>query len=113
VRASGPRVEEWVRARMTCISADGARKAKVYADPVASMPRFTWHPWKGNRFDNPVHKRFFEECIRRGLFLAPWRAAFVNYSHADADLDEALKICDDAMAATLKNYQPQNAKSSA
>jgi glutamate-1-semialdehyde aminotransferase len=89
----------------------GMEEAKAYADPVPSMPRFTWHPYEGNRFDNPVHQQFFRECVKRGLFFAPWHVAFVNYSHAEADIDEALNICDDAMAATVRRREPTGVKS--
>ena len=89
----------------------GMEEAQAYADPVASMPRFTWHPHEGNRSDHPVHKQFFEECIKRGLFFVPWHVSFVNYSHTEADIDEALNICDDAMAATVRTRKPQHAKS--
>ncbi len=54
----------------------GMEEAKAYADPVPSMPRFTWHPHEGNRSDNPVHQQFFRECVKRGLFFRPgmWRS---------------------------------------
>ncbi len=77
-------------------------EAKAYADPVPSMPRFTWHPNEGNCHSNPVHKYFFEQCIRYGLFFCSWHVAFVNYSHTNEDIDKALEICDFAMSKTRK-----------
>lgn len=82
----------------------GMEEAKAYADPVDSMPRFTWHPHEGNKSENPVHKYFFEQCILHGLFFCPWHVAFVNYSHTEKDIDEALDICDFSMARTRKKF---------
>jgi glutamate-1-semialdehyde 2,1-aminomutase len=83
----------------------GMEEAKAYCDPVSSMPRFTWHPNEGNKCENPVHKYFFGQCIQHGLFFCPWHVTFVNYSHTEKDIDEALNICDFAMAQTKKHFR--------
>ena len=75
---------------------------RAYADPVPSMPRFTW-PLQQDRSPHPDHDYFFAQCARYGLFFSPWHVGFVNYSHKDKDIDEALDICDFAMAKTRKH----------
>ena len=75
----------------------------AYADPTPSMPRFTWKP--GTEDDShPAHKYFFGECYRHGLFFSSWHVAFINYSHKEKDIDEALEICDLVMAKTKKKF---------
>jgi glutamate-1-semialdehyde 2,1-aminomutase len=83
----------------------GVEEAHVYADPVPAMPRLTWHPEEGNKCEHPAHNHFFRECFHNGLFFTPWHVAFVNYSHTERDIDEALDICDRAMASTKKNWR--------
>ena len=77
----------------------GIDEAKAYSDPVPSMPRFTWKP-----DSHPAHNYFFSECLRYGLFFSPWHVTFVNYSHKERDIDEALDICDFVMARTKKRF---------
>ena len=79
-------------------------KVMAYADPVPSMPRLSWQPGAPTVVDDPVHQYFFSECIRYGLFFASWHVAFVNYSHKEKDIDEALDICDFVMAKTKKRF---------
>ena len=88
----------------------GMEEVRVYADPVPSMIRFTWAPDGGNDCDHPAHHYFFSECFRYGLFFCPWHVAFVNYSHTEKDIDEALDICDFAMGKTKKNWRKANIK---
>ena len=85
-------------------------EAKAYADPVPSMPRFTWSPDVNNDMSHPAHQYFFGECFRYGLFFCPWHVAFINYSHTEKDIDEALDICDYVMAKTKKNWNNFNTK---
>lgn len=82
--------------------AHGMEEPKAFPDPVPSMPRFTWHPNEGNKCEHPDHIFFFEQCCRYGLFFCSWHVAFVNYSHRNKDIDEALEICDFVMAKTKK-----------
>ena len=89
-----------------CVEHD-MEEAKAYADPVPSMPRFTWHPNEGNCSSNPVHQYFFEQCMRYGLFFCSWHVAFVNYSHTKQDIDKALEICDFAMGKARMFRQRQ------
>lgn len=88
----------------------GMEEPKAYADPVPSMPRFTWHPGEGNRCDHPAHQYFFSQCFRYGLFFCPWHVAFVSYSHKERDIDEALGICDFVMAKTKRNWRRKRVK---
>ena len=83
----------------------GMEEPRAYADPVPSMIRFTWNPADGNNCTHSAHHYFFSQCFRYGLFFCPWHVAFVNYSHQDSDIDEALDICDHVMALTRKNWK--------
>ena len=73
----------------------------AYADPTPSMPRFTWKPHTDD-FSHPNQRYFFSQCFRYGLFFASWHVAFVNYSHKEKDIEEALDICDFVMGKTKK-----------
>ena len=76
----------------------------AYGDPVAAMPRLTWK--KGEvLFENEEQNHFFALCYQYGLFFHRWHVAFVNYSHKNKDIDEALDICDFAMAKTKKKFR--------
>lgn len=75
----------------------------AYPDPTPSMPRFSWKPYTED-FTDPAHHYFFGECHRYGLFFANWHVSFVNYSHKDKDIDEALEICDFAMSKTRDKF---------
>jgi glutamate-1-semialdehyde 2,1-aminomutase len=74
----------------------------AYADPVPSVIRFGWKDYLEGDYSSPQHNCFFQECIKHGLFFSSWHVAFVNFSHSEADIDEALDICDQAMAVTKK-----------
>ena len=76
----------------------------AFADPVPPIFRFTWEPQTGNNCQHPVHEYFFAQCLKYGLFFSPWHVSFVNYSHSDRDIDEALDICDFVMAKTKKKF---------
>lgn len=47
-------------------------------------------------------RRFFNEALRRGVYLAPsaFEAAFMSAAHSDADIDETLGRLDEALAAS-------------
>ena len=87
--------------------AHGMEEAKAYADPVPSMFRFGWEPTADGR-EHPAHQYFFSRCFRYGLFFCPWHVGFVNYSHKDSDIDQALEICDFVMGETKKNWRGTN-----
>jgi len=40
---------------------------------------------------------FYRGAIARGVFMVHWHMLFMNYSHTDADIDEVLNRCRDAM----------------
>jgi len=80
----------------------------AYADPVPSMPRFTWTPHTENI--TPPHYYFFGLCYKYGLFFSHWHVGFVNFSHQNKDIDEALEICDFALGKTRKKFGPSNPK---
>ena len=75
----------------------------AYGDPVPAMPLLTWEEGK-ILYDNEAQNYFFSQCYRYGLFFHKWHVAFVNYSHKKKDIDEALDVCDFAMAKTKKKF---------
>jgi glutamate-1-semialdehyde aminotransferase len=75
----------------------------AYPDPFEATPRFMFKPHT-EEFTDPAHRYFFSQCVRFGLFFAPWHVGFVNYSHKEKDIDQALDICDLAMARTRKKF---------
>ena len=81
----------------------GMETPKAYGDPVPSMPRFTWKPGTEDS-SHPEHQYFYRECLRYGLFFSSWHVAFINFSHKEKDIDEALGICDFVMARTKKKF---------
>ena len=85
--------------------AHGMDDALAYPDPTPSMPRFKWKPFYKDDFSDPAHRYFFGECLRYGLFFSNWHVGFVNYSHKDKDIDEALDICDFVMAKTKRKFR--------
>jgi glutamate-1-semialdehyde 2,1-aminomutase len=88
----------------------GIEEARAYADPVASIIRMTWSTKGVNDCDHQAHHYFFSECFRYGLFFCPWHVAFVNYSHQEEDIDQALDICDFVMGKTKKNWKSSSIK---
>ena len=77
--------------------------AVAYGDPVPAMPRLTWE--KGKEIsENPAQNYFFQQCCLHGLFFHRWHVAFIMYSLKKKDVDEALDICDYAMAKTKKKF---------
>ena len=89
------------------LKAHGRDQARAYADPVPSMPRLQWREGsivKGGQSikDRDFH-HFFSLCFKHGLYFSSWHVGFVNYSHSEKDIDEALDICDFAMGNTRKN----------
>jgi glutamate-1-semialdehyde 2,1-aminomutase len=84
--------------------AHGLEEPLAYPDPTPSMPRFTWKPHTDD-FTHPMHRRFFGECVRYGLFFSEWHVAFVNYSHKDRDIDRILEICDFVMGRIKRGHQ--------
>jgi glutamate-1-semialdehyde aminotransferase len=84
----------------------GLEEPQAYADPIPSMPRFSWNPaQEESNMSHPAAKYFFSECYKYGLFFSPWHVSFVNYSHKNKDIDQALDICDFIMARTKKNWR--------
>jgi hypothetical protein len=81
----------------------GLEEPKAYGDPVPSMPRFTWRPGTED-CGHPAHGYFYRQCYRYGLFLSHWHVGFINYSHKDRDIDEALEICDFVMDKVRRKF---------
>jgi len=86
----------------------GMHAAHAYGDPVPSMPRLQWRP--GSVTGGAQHIKdedfnfFFSELYRHGLFFSGWHVGFINFSHQAKDIDEALDICDFAMARTREKF---------
>ncbi len=76
----------------------------AYPDPVPPIFRFSWEPKKGNYCQHPAQQYFYSQCIRYGLYFVPWHVSFICYSHTERDIDEALEICDIAMALTSEKF---------
>ena len=85
------------------IERHGMQGVAAYGDPVPGMPRLTWKAGQ-TLFDSEPQAYFFAQCYRYGLFFHRWHVAFVNYSHKNKDIDEALDICDFAMKKTKNRY---------
>ena len=71
-------------------------EANVFGEPLPPMPRlmFTYSDEKKNKRATDL---FFSEIIKRGVFMVEWHMAFVNLSHTEKDIDEALDVCDRVM----------------
>lgn len=89
------------------IARHGMEGPVAYGDPVPAMPRLTWEAGKELVDTNPAQYYFFKQCYCHGLFFHKWHVAFVNYSHKKKDIDEALDICDFAMARTKRKFGNQ------
>ena len=46
----------------------------------------------------------WEISFQDDMFFHSWHVAFVNYSHKNKDIDEALDICNFAMAKTKRKF---------
>ena len=83
-------------------------EARAYGDPLPAMPRFAWKEGVvvdgGQPIVNDAHRYFTQETFRYGLYWSPWHVAFVNYSHKNADIDEALDIFDFVLRRTKKKF---------
>jgi glutamate-1-semialdehyde aminotransferase len=82
----------------------GMHEARAYGDPVPSMPRLQWREGtiaNGVQLikDEDFHF-FFSELLKHGVYLSSWHVAFMNFSHQEKDVDEALEICDYVMGLT-------------
>jgi glutamate-1-semialdehyde aminotransferase len=82
----------------------GMREPVAYPDPVPPIFRFCWEPKKGGSSQHPAQQYFYSQCIKYGLFFVPWHVSFICYSHTERDIDEALDICDIAMARTREKF---------
>ena len=51
------------------------------------------------RGDQEFFSRFFQGCLRRGVYLAPsaFEAGFVSVAHGDAEIRETLEVCGEAL----------------
>jgi len=83
------------------IAADAGVEAEARPVPVPCMPQVFFTDSDETR-RKKAHEAFFLGVIRRGLFLAGWHQAFIMASHTEADIDEALAICADAMEDARK-----------
>jgi len=76
-------------------------EAKAFGEPLPPMPRlmFTYSDEKKNKI---VTDLFFSEIMKRGVFMVEWHMAFINLSHTEKDIDEALEVCDRVMKIVKK-----------
>jgi glutamate-1-semialdehyde 2,1-aminomutase len=86
----------------------GRHEARAYGDPVPSMPRLQWKEGciKGGAqyLDDEGFRHFFSELFKRGIFFSSWHVGFINFSHQEKDIDEALDICDCVMGMTAERF---------
>ena len=62
----------------------------------AQMPFLTF----AGDTDLAVANRWTSACVRRGLIVHPWHNWFLSTAHTDAEIDAALRVTDEAFAAT-------------
>lgn len=48
--------------------------------------------------------RFYSECVRRGLFVAPFHHWYICYRHTTGDLERALNIVKDSLAVVAREF---------
>ncbi|MFH0965033.1 MAG: aminotransferase class III-fold pyridoxal phosphate-dependent enzyme [Planctomycetota bacterium] len=83
--------------------------ARAYPDPVPAMPRFIWKDAVvkdgGAPIVNDAHRYFVQQTYRYGLYVSSWHVGFVNFSHQNRDIDEALDIFDFCMKRTKSKFK--------
>jgi len=69
-------------------------------------PMFRFHFDVGeNEKERRLEEIFFQESLRRGLFIGLRTYWFVYYTHTKEDIDKTLQICEDALRVAKKNYR--------
>ena len=86
------------RVPMTASSAGSMWGLSFRAEPVRNFA-------DARASDVALYRRFFHECLARGVCLAPsaFEAAFMSAAHDDAVVDLALERFDDALAAATRS----------
>lgn len=83
--------------------------ARAYGDPLPAMPRFVWKGSKvvggGASLADDAHRYFVQELYRHGVYWSYWHVGFVNYSHKNKDIDEALDIFEYCMKKAKRKYK--------
>ena len=91
------------------ICADLGLEARAYGDPLPAMPRFVWREGVVEDGAQPIvddaHRFFVQELFRYGLYWSSWHVGFVNYSHKNKDIDEALGIFEYCLRKTKKKFR--------
>jgi len=57
-----------------------------------------------NEKEKRLEEIFFQECLRRGLYIGFRTYWFVYYMHTKEDIHKTLQICEDALRIAKKNY---------
>jgi len=70
-------------------------------NPLPCMPQLFFTDKDENRRQR-LQDAFYGEVIKRGLFFVAWHMSFIMLSHTEADIDEALNICEDSLTAAGK-----------
>lgn len=86
--------------------------ARAYGDPLPAMPRLVWRGGKvvGGAMtvddaNKTAHDYFKQQTYLCGLYWSSWHVGFMNYSHKNKDVDEALDIFEHCMAKTRKKFK--------
>jgi len=70
------------------------------------MFRFYFDAGK-NKKEKRIEEIFFQECLRRGLYIGFRIFWFVYYTHTKEDIHKTLEICEDSLRIAKKNYNRQ------
>ena len=86
--------------------------ARVYADPLPAMPRLVWPGGKvvGGAMgvddaNKESHAYFKQLTYQYGLYWSSWHVGFMNYSHKNKDVDEALDLFEFCMKKTKSKFK--------
>ena len=66
------------------------------------MPMLSFQNDEGHAFA----KAFCSAAVKRGLYLHPWHNMFFSAAHAEADVTDALRIADAALAVAAREIEP-------
>ena len=86
----------------------GYSHARAYGDPLPSMPRLEWREGAvqggahGRTDDN--YGYLMAQLHQHGVYYSSWHVGFINFSHQEQDIDEALEIFDYCLSLTKEAF---------
>ncbi|MBM3268482.1 MAG: aminotransferase class III-fold pyridoxal phosphate-dependent enzyme [Candidatus Sericytochromatia bacterium] len=75
----------------------------AHVSGVPQMPFITF-PEDPAKLYRQRRTTFYTEIIRRGVFLQPYHHGYICYRHTDADLDQAVRAVEEALAVVRDEY---------